>query len=334
MFYLRLPFTVQPITFRSGHLSFSVLDADFRPVPAIDNFLAYLDATDKSPNTIRAYGRGLAWYFTFLTERGLAWEDVSLDDIARFIAWLRAPTTNVIVTDISAARVSNRTINLYLAAVTSFYEYQVTHGCEVADRLAVWRNITRRRYKGFLGHITPGQPLRKSAIRLTESVSPPQTLTLDDIRTILQGCAHKRDLFLFSLLWETGMRIGEALGLHHEDMKPWDLSIRIVPRDDNVNGARAKSRKQRGMDISRELARLYSDYMHQEYGLVESDYVFVNLFTPRYFGQPLTYSNFNQLVRRLRQRTGVRFHAPICSAIRTLLTCGRQKWSRMSFVSG
>ena len=79
-------YRVQTITFPSGHLSYSVLDGHYRPVPAIDGFLAYLDATDKSPNTIRAHGRGLAWYFTFPTERGVAWEDVGLDDIAQFIA--------------------------------------------------------------------------------------------------------------------------------------------------------------------------------------------------------------------------------------------------------
>jgi integrase len=298
-------FSLQRVVLPSGHLTYTVLGDGYRPVEAVDSYLSYLDSVQKSPNTIRAYGYGLAWYFAFLCERNLRWEDVKLQDVALFIQWLRSPAANVVVMDLSAARVSNRTVNLYLSAVTGFYEYQVRNGCEVADRLSVWRNITRRRFKGFLGHITPRQPLRRSALRLPQTQHGPKTLTLEQIRSILQHCRHKRDLFLFGLLWETGMRIGEALGLRHEDMHTWELAVRVVPRDDNLNGARAKSRRERDVHISKELARLYSDYMHDEYGLLDSDYVFVNLFSKRHFGAPLHYSNVDQLVRRLRKVTGI-----------------------------
>src|SRR5579883_2120072 len=190
-------FSLQRVVLPSGHVTFTVLGDAYRPVEAVDGYLSYLDSIQKSPNTIRAYGYGLAWYFTFLGERNLRWEDVKLQDIAEFIQWLRAPGSNVVVMDLSAARVSNRTVNLYLSAVTGFYEYQVRNGCDVADRLSVWRNITRRRYKGFLGHITPRQPLRRSTIRLPEAHREPKTLTPEQIRSILQQCRHKRDLFLF-----------------------------------------------------------------------------------------------------------------------------------------
>lgn len=303
-------YRVQEVRLPSGHVTYTVLDQRYVQLKAADTFLAYLDGIQRSPNTVRAYARGLAWYFTFLRERDLSWEDVRLDDVARFVQWLRAPASNVIVADLAAARVANSTINLYLAAVTAFYEYQARNGCQVADRLTVWRNIARRRYKGFLGHITPRQPLRKSAIHLRTATPAPKTLTAEEVRAILQACRHKRDLFLFSLLWETGMRVGEALGLRHEDMRTWELTIRVVPREDNVNGARAKGRSERDVHISRELAHLYSDYMHEEYGLVNSDYVFVNLFDAKHRGHPLTYSNVDQLVRRLRKTTGIEhFHA-------------------------
>ena len=48
-------------------------------------------------------------------------------------------------------------------------------------------------------------------------------------------------------------------------------------RDDNDNGARSKSAKVRSIPVSAELIRLYADYMHGEYGDLDSDYVFVNL---------------------------------------------------------
>ena len=51
-----------------------------------------------------------------------------------------------------------------------------------------------------------------------------------------------------------------------------------MPRADNANGARAKLRAAAVIPVSAPLVRLYSEYMHAEYGNVDSDYVFVNLF--------------------------------------------------------
>ena len=68
----------------------------------------------------------------------------------------------------------------------------------------------------------------------------------------------------------------------------------------NENGARSKSREQRTIPVSVELIRLWSDYLHGEYGDLTSDYVFVNLFAePR--GRALSYPAVYDLVVRLRR---------------------------------
>ena len=56
-------------------------------------------------------------------------------------------------------------------------------------------------------------------------------------------------------------------------------------REDNANGARAKS--EGSIPITGDLVRCYSDYMHEEYGELDSDYVFVNLWAGR-IGQPMS----------------------------------------------
>jgi len=48
--------------------------------------------------------------------------------------------------------------------------------------------------------------------------------------------------------------------------------------------------------------------MHAEYGDIDSDYVFVNLFAEP-VGQPLCYRTVHQLMSRLAERTGVAFTA-------------------------
>lgn len=62
------------------------------------------------------------------------------------------------------------------------------------------------------------------------------------------------------------------------------------------------------LPVSAPLVRLYSGYMHTEYGSLDSDYVFVNLWSAP-IGRPLRYDSVAKLVARLRKRTGIEFSA-------------------------
>ncbi len=84
----------------------------------------------------------------------------------------------------------------------------------------------------------------------------------------------------------------------------------VVLRD-NDNGARSKSREPRSIPVNAELVRLYADYLHGEYGDLDCDYVFVNLWGQPH-GYPLAYPAVYDLVRRLRRRTGIGFDPHWC----------------------
>ena len=49
------------------------------------------------------------------------------------------------------------------------------------------------------------------------------------MQQLVSACNLRRDKFLICLLYETGMRIGQALGLRHSDIRSWDNEIDIVP---------------------------------------------------------------------------------------------------------
>jgi len=134
----------------------------------------------------------------------------------------------------------------------------------------------------------------------------PATLTLEQVAAVIHAQARLRDRFLFALLFGTGMRVGQALGLRHGDFVTHARRIEIVPREDNANGARGKQGVG-SVPVSGELVRCYSDYMHLEYGELDCDYVFVNLWG-RPWGHPLRYQAVAGLVARLRARTGIDFH--------------------------
>lgn len=57
---------------------------------------------------------------------------------------------------------------------------------------------------------------------------------------LINACGNSRDKFLFALLYETGMRIGQALALWHLDIKSWDNEIHLIFRVHNANLARSK----------------------------------------------------------------------------------------------
>ena len=47
----------------------------------------------------------------------------------------------------------------------------------------------------------------------------PKTISKEKISTLLDSCCNLRDKFLIQLLWESSMRIGEALALWLEDFE-------------------------------------------------------------------------------------------------------------------
>jgi integrase/recombinase XerD len=158
--------------------------------------------------------------------------------------------------------------------------------------------------QGFAPQRARGRPGR-----LPESRRLPRVLSLSQVETILRAQRRLRDRLLFAVLFQTGMRVGQALGLRHEDVVTWENRIEIVSRDDNANGARGKGGRG-SVPVAAALMRLYAEYMHAEYGALDCDYVFVNLWGGR-VGRPLTYATVNDLVLATRRRVGFHF-TPHC----------------------
>ena len=297
----------------SGAESWTVLGDDQVPVEPVERFLGYLTSVEKSPNTVKAYAHDLKDWFTYLAGHDLDWQVVTVEDVAGFVAWLRLLPAGrdgkVAVLPTAGSHCSAASVNRKLAALTSFCEFHARHGVSLAGLLATMQPAGHRgsatSYKPFLHHVTKSGPQRRSVIKLKTSRLRPEVLTAAEAQAILDACEHLRDRLLFAVLLDCGVRIGEALGLRHEDMGIAERAVTVMPRP-NDNRARAKAGISRIIPASAELMRLYADYLTREYGSLDSDYVFVNLWS-RPYGRPWTYAAVYDLVLRLRERTGIDF---------------------------
>ena len=288
-----------------GREAWTLLSPDGGEVAPAAEFLRYLHRIERSPNTLRAYAHDLKLFWEFLEGRSAAWDAVAVADLGDFAAWLRRPAANVVLLPGARAARSASTTNRALTAVMGFYEFHARHGVPVAARLVERSRSGRGSYRPFL-HGIAGSSSRARVGRLREVRELPKVLTLAQISAVIAAQRRLRDRFLFALLAETGMRVSQALGLRHEDMRTWERRVELVPRADNANGARGKGSRGFAV-ISDELVRLHALYMAEEYGLLGSDYVFVNLWAGE-IGAPLRYGAVDALVRRTRARVGFDFH--------------------------
>lgn len=288
--------------------SWTVLDRDWSVVEPVEVFLAHLHAVERSPNTVKAYAHDLRDWFAFLAAGELVWSSVRLEDVGRFVAWLRLPPAvrdgSVVALPSVGSFCAASTVNRKLSAVAAFYEFHSRHGVDLAELLTRWRPSGRGgSWRPFLAHV--GQrPERQRAVRLRTDRRVSRELTTADMDALVGVCDRLRDRFLLIVLRHCGLRIGEALGLRHEDVDASRGVIAVRARV-NRNGARAKTWS-REVPTDAALIRLYSDYLHEEYGALDCDFVFVNLWG-RPVGQPMSYPNVDGLVRRLRSRTGIWF---------------------------
>jgi site-specific recombinase XerD len=305
--HVRVQRVLSPV---SGVESWTVLGEDGAPIRPVEGFLAYLSGIERSPNTVKAYAHDLRDYWSFLDFRDLDWREVRLEDLGEFVAWLRLPPGardgRVALLPTAQAHVGATTLNRKLSALAAFYAHHARQGVDdVGELLTTWAPGRRAGWKPFLHHVSKNQPHARRVIAVRSAKKLPRVLTVVEMQAILDACTRLRDRFLWALLLETGMRIGEALGLRHEDVDPSAGQVAVMPRI-NANGARAKSGRSRLIPVRAGVVRLYADYLNTEYGDLDSDYVFVNLFAePR--GQALSYPAAYDLVLRLRRLASVEF---------------------------
>ncbi|MDH6244056.1 tyrosine-type recombinase/integrase [Mycobacterium sp. OTB74] len=297
---------VQRMRFADRPATYTVVGPDKLPVAPAREYLTFLREEGASPNTVRAYAYGLAAWWTVLEHTGAAWDDFPASLFGTFLTYLRrGDLPGVARIGEPPAGMAESSLHPRSAAVLAMYRYFAdAHDLERPYRRLYSshaRAARKGRYAPFLAGVGPntatGGPLyRLRAVQRSET----PVLLPEQVNAILDACsvqtvtggwsggpAGLRDRFFFALLAETGMRIGEALSLRHQD---FDIagggtpSVLVAGRDDHPRGVRAKSGPRR-IYIGDDLVALYSEYVWQliadgadiAVGNLSTHFVFVNL---------------------------------------------------------
>lgn len=298
-----------------GRCSYTVLDGAGVPVGAVEDFLAHLAARGRSPNTVEGYAFDLRDFFVWLEQQDREFWELTLEQLAGFFAWLRRPVSArrpEVLGFLGSTSTAPATLLRKRAALASFYRFHARRDSRVTPMLG--EQIGNRPTGGYvpmLVHTKRGRPDRDSLspLRMRVPRRVPATLSEQQVTALQEACSRRRDRFLITLLVESGLRLGEALGLRHSDLNLRNATVDVVAREDDPDHARVKRGKDRTVPVRDEVLDLYADYTELEYGPRDADHVFVNLFREP-VGSPLTAENVRGLVKRLRARSGVEFFTP------------------------
>ena len=308
---------VVEIEAQNAQRRYVVIDENGELVEPVVRYLKYLDRIGSARHTLRSYATALRLYWEFLLQEHLGWQNIRLDDLSRFVLWLKLPSGSlkvVPVHPVEQAR-SNRTINHTLTVVRGFYDYHWRTEevpTNLKEKTTTSLSGRFRRYKGFLHHITKGSPIAKNILRQKEEKRQrPKTVTKDQVQSLLDACANERDQLLVRLLFESAMRVGEALALFVEDIDVAENRIHIRDRGELLNGAEIKTiHAPRSLDVSSDLIDEIVAYVGRAHTAeVETNHLFIKLHGER-SGLALTYADVDSLFRRLRRKTGIAHVTP------------------------
>lgn len=307
---------VQPINTKKG-TRYILIGDDYKPIDNANRYLRFLDNTGKSPNTIRSYAYNLLLFYIFMKNKGVPVlnlcnnpEKGPIEILSKFVLWLQYPdyTQNVLHINGEDCIRSNKTVNYIMATVLEFYKYLSANG-QIQQLEAYKYQMINGQFKPFLYELVRHKRKVMSSIFKKPVTSVPvQAVTRDQYNAIFGACLHRRDQLLVAFLYEGGMRLNEALGMHLSDISHIeDNTIDIVARENNENGARVKEYAEGKVYLPDYVVDLLLDYINEDIVEYESNFLFLNLYG-KHRGTPMRDSNAEKLFLRLSKKIGFRVH--------------------------
>lgn len=203
---------VEVVTEKNNQKFALLLNEKYEIVEEVLLFLNHLKIKKMAYNTIESYCRCLKSYYNWLSISNLNYEDVDKRNIIDFIRFLDEEKNK--------PKAAN-TINKYLAAVSSFYDY---HANVNNDFLNPLKNLNSNDNYLSDKHRERTKDKQFFKRKVPKNIET-KRLFPNQIVEFYDGIEHstkyeeikQRNKLIYRLLYETGMRISECLGLRLTD---------------------------------------------------------------------------------------------------------------------
>ncbi|MDE0772154.1 MAG: tyrosine-type recombinase/integrase [Salibacteraceae bacterium] len=206
---------------------------------ALSNYLQYLESEKRtSPHTITAYKADIESFQSFLEE-----EFDQPELIAATPQMLRSWMASLIETNIVS-----RSVNRKLSSLRGFYKFEIKDG-----------NLDKNPCKHILG---PKMSKRLPSFVEEKAINNLNILVKENENTFEQS----RDFLIFEILYATGMRQAELLGLKHTDIDVTQNQVRVL----------GKRNKERLIPVSDNLIALITEFHNLKFNLgLNSDFIII-----------------------------------------------------------
>jgi len=317
-FMVRLP---------SGARYWTVLDEDLAVVPAADGFLRQVRfGRDGAELTTKSYAGSIALFLRWCAYAGHGWPG-GVEHLGSFMTWLRhaGPQASGVGADAAGVVLAGpvrgaRRVNAVVTAVRGMVVHAVAAGqapgrlvpllYEVADD----RDLPERARDedGRMGW------RMRARHRLHEPQMPVDRASDEEIVALLMACRSARDRLIVLLMARAGLRRGVVCGLRRSDVHMLIDSralgcevarahLHVVRREDNPNGAWAKSRRQRTVPLDFFTVQAFDSYEFERMRVrraAGSDFALVNLFREP-VGAPMRPDTIGELITAASRRAGL-----------------------------
>ena len=322
-----------PVRLPSGQRYWTVLDADLRVVEVADGFLRHQRfGRDGAESTTKAYAHAIALFLRWCARTGRGWQ-AGVEQFGLFMVWLARAgpaASGTEATDDGSAVVlagpgaaparSPSRINGVLTAVRGMVVHAVAAGAAPAGLVGVLYELADDR---DLPAVARGEDGRmawrmRARHRLREPETPVDRASDEEIVALLRACRSARDRLLVLVMARAGLRRGELCGLRRGDVHQLADSrtlgcevarthLHVVRREDNPNGAWAKSRRQRVVPLDFLVVQAFDSYEFERMRVpaaAAGDFVFVNLFRAP-LGAPMRPDAVGELLAATSRRAGL-----------------------------
>ena len=321
-----------PVRLPSGARYWTVLDEDLAVVAVADSFLRQVRfGRDGAESTTKAYAGSIALFLRWCARSGREWQS-GIEQLGLFMTWLAHAGPSVSGADAPAAGGTvlagpgtgpvrgARRINGVLTAVRAMVVHAVAAGQASGHLVSVLYELADDRDlpEAARGENAGMSWRMRARHRLHEPERPVDRAADADIVAVLGACCSARDRLIVLLMARAGLRRAEVLGLRRSDVHLLAGSrvlgcevarahLHVVRREDNPNGAVAKSRRQRAVPLDFVTVQAFDTYEFERMRVPQaarSDFVLVNLFRAP-LGAPMRLDAVNDLVTAAARRAGL-----------------------------